>query len=195
MQISDDKKIQLLYRVEPGCLGPTGAQTIERFCDYGWLCWIFNGYNYCDRINFDSGDFSDFENSYMVGVMAEWEFFDGNQRSNKAQAAKAEWRAGKREEEKVINNLRLDLHQAFLKASEAWQRLEVTKKSVENAKEALRITGEQYREGAAGITMLLTAQVGLTAQKTRNVAAYYDYLMALSNFERASGEAVKTYIH
>ena len=37
MQISDDKKIQLLYRVEPGCLGPTGAQTIERFCDYAYF--------------------------------------------------------------------------------------------------------------------------------------------------------------
>ena len=83
---------------------------------------------------------------------------------------------------------------SFLKASEAWQRLDVTEKSVENAKEALRITGEQYKAGAADITILLTAQVGLTAQKTRNVAAYYDYLTALSNFERASGEAVQKYV-
>jgi len=142
----------------------------------------------------DSGDASDFENSYLVGVMAKWEFFDGNQRSSKALSAKAEWRAAKNEEKKVYNNLRLDLHQAFLKASEAWQRLDVTKKSVANAKEALRITGEQYKEGAADITVLLTAQVGLTAQKTRNVAAYYDYLTALSNFERARGEAVKKYV-
>ncbi|MBE0379905.1 MULTISPECIES: hypothetical protein [Pseudoalteromonas] len=34
MEISEDKKIQLLYRVEPGCLGPTGAQIIEHFCVY-----------------------------------------------------------------------------------------------------------------------------------------------------------------
>jgi outer membrane protein TolC len=142
----------------------------------------------------DSGDATEFENSYLVGVMAKWEFFDGFQRSNKALTAKAEWRAAQKEEEKATHNLRFDLHQAFLKASEAWQRLEVTEKSVESAKEALRITGEQYREGAAGITILLTAQVGLTAQKTRNVAAYYDYLTALSNFERASGEAVKKYV-
>jgi outer membrane protein TolC len=142
----------------------------------------------------DSGDASDFENSYLVGVMAKWEFFDGNQRSNKALSAKAEMRAAKMEEKKAYNNLRLDLHQAFLKASEAWQRLEVTKKSVTNAKEALRITGEQYKEGAADITVLLTAQVGLTTQKTRNVAAYYDYLIALSNLERARGEAVKKYV-
>ncbi len=142
----------------------------------------------------DSGDASDFENSYLVGVMAKWEFFDGYQHSNKVLSAKAEWRAAKSEEKKAYNNLRLDLHQAFLRASEAWQRLAVTKKSVANAKEALRITGEQYKEGAAGITVLLTAQVGLTAQKTRNVAAYYDYLTALSNLERARGDAVKKYI-
>jgi outer membrane protein TolC len=142
----------------------------------------------------DSGNASDFENSYLVGVAARWEFFDGNQRLNKALSAKSEWQAAKKEEKKVTNNLRLDLHQAFLKASEAWQRLEVTKKSVASAKEALRITGEQYKEGAADITVLLTAQVGLTAQKTRNVAAYYDYLTALSNFERARGGAVGKYV-
>jgi outer membrane protein len=142
----------------------------------------------------DSGDASDYENSYLVGVMAKWEFFDGYQRSSKVLSAKAEWRAAKKEEKKVYNQLRLDLHQAFLKASEAWQRLQVTQKSVENAEEALRITRAQYREGAADITVLLTAQVGLTAQKTRSVAAYYDYLTALSNFERACGEAVKKHV-
>ncbi len=34
MELADDKKLHLLYRVEPGCLGPTGADTIERFCEY-----------------------------------------------------------------------------------------------------------------------------------------------------------------
>ena len=142
----------------------------------------------------DSGDASDFENSYLVGVTAKWEFFDGYQRSSKVRSARAEWLAARKEEQKVHNQLRLDLHQAFLKATEAWQRLQVTQKSVESAEEALRITGEQYKGGAADITVLLTAQVGLTAQKTRSVAAYYDYLTALSNLERARGEAVKKYV-
>jgi hypothetical protein len=34
MQISDEKKIRLMYRVEPGCLGPQGAEHIEDFCRY-----------------------------------------------------------------------------------------------------------------------------------------------------------------
>ncbi len=72
--------------------------------------------------------------------------------------------------------------------------MQVARKSVESAEEALRITSEQYKGGVADITILLTAQVGLTAQKTRDVAAYYDYLSALSNFERARGNAVSKYV-
>ncbi|ASM51801.1 hypothetical protein PESP_b0191 [Pseudoalteromonas espejiana DSM 9414] len=34
MQLPDDKKIRLMYRVEPGCLGPQGADHIEDFCRY-----------------------------------------------------------------------------------------------------------------------------------------------------------------
>ena len=144
--------------------------------------------------DFDSGDFSEYENSYLMGVMAEWEFFDGYQRPNKAKAAKAEWQTFKNEALKVQNDLRLDLHQAYLKAMDAWERLEVSEKSIESASEALRITAELYKEGVADITVLLTAQVGLTAQKTRSVAAYYDYLIALSNYDRARGLGVERYM-
>jgi outer membrane protein len=144
--------------------------------------------------DFDSGDFEEFENSYLIGVMAEWEFFDGYQRQNKAKAAKAEWQAVNNETLKARNDLRLDLQQAYLKAMDAWERLEVSEKSIESANEALRITAEMYKQGVAEITVLLTAQVGLTTQKTRSVAAYYDYLIALSNYDRARGLGVERYM-
>jgi hypothetical protein len=32
--MTDDKRIILVYRVEPGCLGPTGSDFIEGFCDF-----------------------------------------------------------------------------------------------------------------------------------------------------------------
>jgi hypothetical protein len=32
--LSDDKKLTVLFRVEPGCLGPDGATNIEAFCQY-----------------------------------------------------------------------------------------------------------------------------------------------------------------
>ena len=93
--------------------------------------------------------------------------------------------------QKALNNLRLDLKQAQLESGEAWERLEVTQRSVASAEEALRITSERYRQGAADVTDLLTAQVGLTATRSRSTAAYYDLLVAQSNLKRARGELVK----
>ena len=103
-------------------------------------------------------------------------------------AARADLAAARADEEKARLNLRLDLQQAFLGTKEAWERLEVTRKSLETAEEARRIVQEQYQQGAADIAILLQTQVGVTAMQTRSAAAQYDYLTALSNLKRAKGE-------
>ncbi len=136
----------------------------------------------------DSDVSSDFEGSYMAGVMAEVNLFDGARTRAAVQAAQAELEAARADEEQARLNLRLDLQQAFLGAQEAWERLNVTRKSLETAKEAQRIIQEQYQQGAADIALLLQTQVGVTAMQTRSVAAQYDYLTALSNLKRAKGE-------
>ena len=141
--------------------------------------------------DWDSDVSSDFEQSYMVGVMAEVNVFDGFRSRGAVAQARADYEAARADEQKAANNLKLDLKQAFLGVQDAWERLDVTRKSLESAEEALRITQEQYQQGAADLTLLLTAQVGRTAMRTRNVAAQYDYLIALSNLKRAKGEAAE----
>ena len=136
----------------------------------------------------DSGNARDFEESYMVGVMAEISLFDGARTRAAIQAAQAELKMAQADEEKARLNLRLDLRQAFLQSQEAWERLEVTQKSLETAEEARRIVQEQYEQGAADIAILLQTQVGVTAMQTRHAAAQYDFLSALANLKRAKGE-------
>jgi outer membrane protein TolC len=135
----------------------------------------------------DSDVSSDFENSYMAGVMAEINIFDGARTRAAVQAAQAELAAAQADEDKARLNLRLDLQQAFLGTREAWERLGVVRKSLETAQEAQRIVQEQYQQGAADIAILLQTQVGVTAMQTRSAAAQYDYLTALSNLQRAKG--------
>ena len=136
----------------------------------------------------DSEDASDFQDSYVVGVMAEINVFDGARTRAAVRAARADLAAARADEEKARLNLKLDLQQAFLGAQEAWERLEVVRKSLETAREARRIVQEQYQQGAADIALLLQTQVGVTATETRAAAARYDYLTALSNLKRAKGE-------
>ena len=136
----------------------------------------------------DSEDASDFQDSYVVGVMAEINVFDGARTRAAVRAARADLAGARADEEKARLNLKLDLQQAFLGAQEAWERLEVVRKSLETAREARRIVQEQYQQGAADIALLLQTQVGVTATETRAAAARYDYLTALSNLKRAKGE-------
>lgn len=136
----------------------------------------------------DSPGDSDFEGSYMAGVMAEWELFAGGQRVQAAAQARAEYEAARREADQARNLLRLDLKQARLGLEEAIERTEVARMAAASAEEALRITREQYRRGAVDATLLLTAELGQTATRTRHVAARYDRLVALSNLARARGE-------
>ncbi len=144
--------------------------------------------------DWDSDVSSDFEQSYTAGVMAELNVFDGRRSRGAVAAARAELEAARAEETKAEQNLRLDLTQAYLGAKEAHERLEVTRKSLESAREALRITREQYEQGAADVALLLQAQVGVTAMRTRAVAAEYDYVTARSNLDRAMGKLAGKYI-
>lgn len=144
-------------------------------------------------VDWNSEVSSDFERSYLVGVAAEVDLFDGGRRRAAVAGARAQERAAEADVEKAANTLRLDLTSASLQAGDAWERLDVVRKSIESAEEALRITRQRYEQGAADLPELLTAQTGLTGTRTRHVAALYDYLTALSNLERARGGLVRRY--
>ncbi len=144
-------------------------------------------------LDWDSGELSGFERSYLVGVRAEWDLFDGLRRPRAVAAARAALAAARAQAESVRNRLRLELRQAVLQEEEARERMGVTGKSVESATEALRLAGERYRQGAADLGELLRAQAGWTAVRTREIAARYDARIARSNVERATGALVRTY--
>ncbi|MEI6149029.1 MAG: TolC family protein [bacterium] len=144
-------------------------------------------------LDWNSDVSTDFERSYFVGVAAEVDLFDGFRHDAGVAGARAQQRAAAAEAEKAANNLRLDLTAASIQVGESWERLDVARQSIANAEEALRITQQRYQQGAADLPELLTAQVGLTGTRTRHVAALYDYLIALSNVERAKGSLVGRY--
>jgi outer membrane protein len=144
-------------------------------------------------LDWDSEDLNDTEESYLVGAQIEWDIFTGFYRSSGISDARAVRDSARAERRKIRDNLLLDLKESYLMAVEARQRLDVSYKIVESAEEALRITQERYFHKASDITELLTAEVGLTAIRTRAAAAYYDYLKARSNMERAKGTLVSRY--
>jgi len=153
----------------------TQADRLPKLSAFGSLDW-------------DSTVNSDTHQSYFGGLVLEWDAFTGFRQRGAVSEARARLNEASAEEQKARNQIRFDLTQAGLQVADAWERLEVARLSVVSAEEALRITRERYEKGATDVTELLTAQVGLTATRTRNVAAYYDFQIAASNLERARGD-------
>ena len=166
-------------------IGETGRQRAA--CEYWPTVNAFGSYDW------DSEQADDFEHSYLVGVNAQWPLFNGFRRHSALAGARARAEAAAAEETQARNNLQLDLTRAALELRSAWDRLGVTRQSMESADEALRITRERYQSGAADLSALLTAQTGLTGMRTRKTAALYDYLIALANVARAEGTLESDY--
>jgi len=143
--------------------------------------------------DWDSEDLSDNERSYTAGVALEWEWFSGFEKGAKVEEARQLVQAAESGRDQVRRELAFDLRQATLALEEAWARLQVTSQAVGSADEALRITRAQYTEGAAEISVLLVAELGLTETRMRDTAAMYDYQIARSNLERAMGRLATRY--
>ena len=143
--------------------------------------------------DWDSEDLSDTERSYTAGVALEWEWFSGFEKGAKVEEARQLVQAAESGRDQMRRALALDLRQATLALEEAWARLQVTSQAVGSAEEALRITRAQYTEGAAEISVLLVAELGLTETRMRDTAAMYDYQIARSNVDRATGRLATRY--
>lgn len=139
-------------------------------------------------VDWDSERFSGAEQSYLAGAAIELNIFDGFRTRAGVARASAGLVIAQAQADKLQDLLALDLTQARLNEAEARERLEVAGKSLASATESLRITEERFRQGSADITELMAAQVGLTATRTRQVAAQYDILIAQADVARARGE-------
>jgi len=138
-------------------------------------------------VDWDTDPFHGAEQSYIVGAAVELNVFDGFRTRSGLVRASAGLVAAQAEADKLGNILRLDMTQSLLNEQEARERFDVAEKSLASAGESLRITEERFKQGSADITELMAAQVGLTATRTRKVAAQYDRLIARANVERAGG--------
>ncbi|HMO02983.1 MAG TPA: TolC family protein [Kiritimatiellia bacterium] len=138
-------------------------------------------------VDADSDRLGDFEESYLVGAMVDVEIFTGKRRSAEQAMARARSREATARKTALRQQVEYDHTQSWLSVQEAWSRLQVARQSQASADEALRITRERYEQGAADITQLLTAQLGLTSNRSREAGAMYDFLIAESNLRRARG--------
>jgi outer membrane protein len=124
---------------------------------------------------------------WNVEATATWDFWQWGRTGYGRKEKLARLAQSKYKKTEITDNINLEVKQAYLRTNEAEQNIVTIEKAVEQAKENLRITEEQYKEQVATQTDVLIAQTLLTQTMTNYYNALYDFKIAKAVLMRALG--------
>ena len=124
---------------------------------------------------------------WAAGVQLSWNIFDNNVTSAQVQAAKATQRRAESVARQQIEQIRLEIREAYTNLKVAEKNIGVTFDSVKQAEEQFLIAQVRYEEGVDTNLTVMDAQEKLTLARTNYTAALYNYHMSRAQLEKAMG--------
>jgi len=124
----------------------------------------------------------------FVGVNAEFPIFEGGAIDARIHRERAKLSSLREHLRKLELQIHLDIETAVLNITSSYERVQATEKSIEQAKESLRIEREKYELGKGSITNVLDAQAALLDAQTNYYHALSDYNIAIAQWHLAIGD-------
>lgn len=124
-------------------------------------------------------------NSYTVGVIAQWNLWDGFSTRSKMRASKANLESARQEQRKLRLALNFEEKQARLDLEAVNERLTVTEKTIEQARESASLTRKRFEQGAALSSQLLDSETALVVARVRRAEAEADQRIAVAALRKA----------
>ncbi len=124
---------------------------------------------------------------WAAGVQLSWNIFDNNVTSAQVQAAKATQRRAESVARQQIEQIQLEIREAYTNLKVAEKNIGVTFDSVKQAEEQFLIAQVRYEEGVDTNLTVMDAQEKLTLARTNYTAALYNYHMSRAQLEKAMG--------
>jgi outer membrane protein len=123
-----------------------------------------------------------------VGVNLDWLVFDGGARDSRRRVADAEKRAAQVRLEELGDTVSDEVANAHSQLETKRKGVGAAQRSVELARETLRLIRAQYEAGTAKQLDVLEAQDGLVGAEVTLAQAHFDVSLADLQLKRASGE-------
>jgi outer membrane protein TolC len=126
---------------------------------------------------------------WTAGVQAQWNIFDGRATAGRVIQARSLLEQAKLAQSATTLAIEVQVRQAHSSLIEAWELVQASSKTVEQAEEALRLANVRYGAGTATQLDVLTSQVSLTEARLNQLQAYYGYNVALATMRQSIGLA------
>lgn len=137
---------------------------------------------------YDRGWETDGDNgSYVAGVLAQWNLWDGFATSAAVEQAKSAQTGLEYSRTRLKNQIALDIESNKLNLAEAESRLQISGKAQESAEKSAQITRLRYQQGLVTTTQLLDAEKALTTARVHKALALADSYFANVRLRDAYG--------
>ena len=136
-----------------------------------------------------SDSFNDSRDGWLVGLLSQWNIFDGRATAGRVVQAKSALEQTRLTFTEAQLNAEVEVRRAYSQWQQATELADASKKVNEQAEEAVRLANARYNAGTGTQLDVLTAQVDLTTARTNQLQAYYTYNVAVASLRRATGQA------
>jgi outer membrane protein len=126
----------------------------------------------------DGGEGISDPDGWSISAVATWNFWEWGRTCYGVKEKLSRFSQAKHGKEELYDNVRLEVKRSYLKARESETNIVTVEKAIEQAKENLRISEEQYRHQVATSTDVLDAQTLLSKTMTNYYNALYDFKIA-----------------
>ena len=148
---------------------------------------LVGGYTWVRGVN--SAQWNDRRDGWTGGLQAQWNIFDGRATAGRVVQARSQLEQARLALAEASLSVEVQVRQAYSLLIEAWELVQASVKTVEQAQEALRLANVRYAAGTATQLDVLTSQVALTEARINQLQANYGYNVALANLRQAMGQA------
>ncbi len=145
---------------------------------------IYAGGEYSSR----AGDSLGFKENWYAGVRLSVPVFDGGLISAEVSKERTELQKALEEERSLKLAISKEVRDAYIAIANADERISVTEKAIESARETMRVERLKYETGAGTTTDVIDAQSALLRAETDYYQALFDRELALASLKRAIGE-------
>jgi len=156
------------------------AGSLPEFDLVGGYLWTRNPF---------SGTFNDNLHGWTAGVQAQWNIFDGRATAGRVVQARSQLEQAKLSLAQTTLAVDVQVRQAYSSLIEAWELVQASAKTIDEAQEALRLANVRYSVGTATQLDVLTSQVALTEARLNELQAGYGYNVAVATLRQAMGQA------
>jgi len=129
---------------------------------------------------------------FLLGVNLQWDLWDTGRRRNEIKQLSYSLNILNLEEQKILENIKAEVKQAYLSLLTDRDQIFLTKKMVQQETERYRIAQQKYEQGLASATDLNNVQTALTSSDLRYKQSLIKWWQDKALIDYATGQPVTT---